>query len=274
MIQVALVEGIRSAPQQGVRGTCEVCGAVLISKCGPRVRHHWAHHRIRDCDPWWEVETDWHRNWKDRFPLECREVVHHAGDGEIHRADIKAPGGIYVEVQHSQISDAERLSREHFYKNLIWIVDGRPFCRHFHLLHKLPDPTCELAQNLVWAKAKYNQQGTAGGMYWLVSRHQEHQPGATRATLKPYIFYSEDRYIEDLLPKFYIGHHQYDWVRPHRTWLDATCPVYLDFGGSWLWRFEIYDESGLRVVRRVNRAQLISNLMTATDPQTLLSENL
>jgi hypothetical protein len=36
------------------------------------------------------------------------------------------------------------------------------------------------------------------------------------------------REIEAELDEAYRGHHQYDWVRPRRTWLDATCPVYID----------------------------------------------
>lgn len=105
----------------GGRGNCPVCGAETIAKCGPRIMHHWAHHRIRDCDPWWENETAWHREWKNKFPLECREVSHVAEDGEIHRADIKTPTGIVIEIQHSSMTDAERISREEFYQNLVWV---------------------------------------------------------------------------------------------------------------------------------------------------------
>ena len=41
--------------------------------------------------------------------------------------------------------------------------------------------------------------------------------------------------------------HQFDWIRPRRTWLEATCPVDIDFGNDWLAKLEIYDESGLPV---------------------------
>jgi hypothetical protein len=61
---------------------------------------------------------------ENRFPEECREISHIAPDGEIHRADIKTPSGIVIEVQHSAMTDAERLSREAFYENLVWVVDG------------------------------------------------------------------------------------------------------------------------------------------------------
>jgi competence protein CoiA len=74
----------------------------------------WAHAGWRNCDPWWENETPRHREWKSLFPDHCREITHTAHDGEIHRADIKTPTGIYIEVQHSSMTDAERLSRESF----------------------------------------------------------------------------------------------------------------------------------------------------------------
>ena len=43
----------------------------------------------RFCDPWWENETEWHRAWKDQFPADWQEIVHHAEDGEKHIADVK-----------------------------------------------------------------------------------------------------------------------------------------------------------------------------------------
>jgi competence CoiA-like predicted nuclease len=43
---------------------------------------------------------------------------------EKHIADVKTPNGLVVEFQHSAISAEEKLSRETFYKNMIWVVDG------------------------------------------------------------------------------------------------------------------------------------------------------
>ena len=109
-------ESVEAFP--GGKASCPICGTVMLAKCGPRIVHHWAHQGQRDCDPWWENETEWHREWKNRFPASCREVSHTAPDGEIHRADIKTPTGIYIEVQHSSMTDVERISRETFYRNL------------------------------------------------------------------------------------------------------------------------------------------------------------
>lgn len=139
-MQFALVNGRRHEAHPGTAGVCPICGSAMVPKCGSRVVHHWAHASRRDCDPWWENETNWHRQWKNYFPKECREVSHTALNGEIHRADIKTPTGIVIEVQHWLMTDEERESREAFYKNLLWILDGSSFTSRFHLGCMLPDP--------------------------------------------------------------------------------------------------------------------------------------
>ncbi|WP_206081323.1 competence protein CoiA [Mariprofundus ferrooxydans] len=169
-MQLALVENNRIEAFSGGRGLCPVCGSEMIAKCGPRVMHHWAHHHSRDCDPWWENETPWHREWKNLFPVECREVSHAADDGEIHRADIKTPTGIVIEVQHSPMTDAERQSREDFYCNLVWVIDGSGFRKHFDIYHGLPDPNSTLARDVVWAKSQRHMNGGNSGIFFACQR--------------------------------------------------------------------------------------------------------
>jgi hypothetical protein len=185
-MQYALVDGKLQDPFFGGRGVCPICGALAIAKCGPRVLHHWAHAGRRNCDPWWESETEWHRAWKNHFPEDCREVSHTASDGEIHRADIKTPTGIIIEVQHSAMTDLERQSREAFYANLVWVIDGRSFRDNFDIYHLLPDPDSDIAQDIVWAKASRPMQGAANGLFFRLSEGRRDYPEAniTRATLR------------------------------------------------------------------------------------------
>ncbi len=206
-----------------------MCKAPAIAKCGARIMHHWAHETLKNCDPWWENETPWHRAWKARFPESCREIIHTAPDGEIHRADIQTPTGIYIEVQHSAMSDAERSSRELFYKNLVWIIDGRGFRNNFDIYHMLPDPLSQLVEDIVWSKASRPMRGAQMGLFFRLSEIVEHYPQATKADLGRGLLHElhSIREIEADLNNAYCGHHQYDWVRPHRTWLDANCPVYI-----------------------------------------------
>lgn len=124
-MRFALVNGRKAAPQPRLRGICQYCQEEMIAKCGKFVRWHWAHKSRQSCDPWWEAETDWHRNWKNEFPEEWQEVVHtDERTGERHIADVKTPHGFVVEFQHSALSGEERRSREDFYQDMIWIVDG------------------------------------------------------------------------------------------------------------------------------------------------------
>ena len=74
---------------------------------------------------------------EELVPEFCREISHTAPDGEIHRADIKTPTGIYIEVQHSRMTDVERTSREAFYRNLVWVIDGKPFQQNFDIYHEI-----------------------------------------------------------------------------------------------------------------------------------------
>ena len=96
----------------------------MVARCGEIRVRHWAHQGRRVCDPWWENETEWHRNWKDQFPTDWQEIVHPADDGERHIADVKTPDGWVIEFQHSYIKPEERRSRDAFYDKLIWVVDG------------------------------------------------------------------------------------------------------------------------------------------------------
>ena len=95
-----------------------------MAKCGEVRVWHWAHRARRNCDPWWENETEWHRSWKARFPEDWQEILHRAADGERHRADVKTAHGWALEFQHSFIKPEERRSREAFYAKLMWVVDG------------------------------------------------------------------------------------------------------------------------------------------------------
>jgi len=85
---------------------------------------HWAHRSNRQCDTWWENETEWHRAWKNQFPADWQEIVHTTESGEKHVADVKTDQGHVIEFQHSFIKPEERQSRETVYEKLVWVVDG------------------------------------------------------------------------------------------------------------------------------------------------------
>lgn len=123
-MKFAFVEGQRLEAQPNLSGTCRACEQPMIAKCGEVRTWHWAHLGRRICDPWWENETEWHRKWKAEFPDAWQEVIHYADDGTKHVADVKTEHGWVIEFQHSRITPEERRSRDAFYRQLVWVVDG------------------------------------------------------------------------------------------------------------------------------------------------------
>jgi competence protein CoiA len=123
-MKLALVDGQRQEAQPDLSGKCPICEQNLVAKCGKERIWHWAHKGSRRCDPWWENETEWHRKWKAEFPEAWQEIVHHADDGTKHIADIRTEHGWVIEFQHSSIRPEERRSRDAFYRQLVWVVDG------------------------------------------------------------------------------------------------------------------------------------------------------
>ncbi len=131
-MKFALINGQRTEPQPKLKGICINCQSETISKCGKIKIWHWAHKSKISCDPWWENETEWHRAWKNLFPVEWQENIHvDTLTGEKHIADVKTSGGLVIEFQHSAIQETEVKSREAFYKNMVWVVDGARLKRDY-----------------------------------------------------------------------------------------------------------------------------------------------
>mgnify|MGYP000568136416 CR=1 FL=1 len=85
----------RMEATKGAKGVCPCCGNDLGAKCGEVYIHHWAHKKKCD-DYWWENETEWHRNWKNKFPIEWQEVIHKDESGEKHIADVKTDIHLFI----------------------------------------------------------------------------------------------------------------------------------------------------------------------------------
>lgn len=119
----------RIEPKHGELAICPCCDAELTAKCGKIKVHHWAHKHYHNCDHWWETETVWHRNWKNKFPFDWQERVKvDPINNEKHIADVLIPNKeLIIEFQNSSISRDELESRERFYKKMIWVVNAQKF---------------------------------------------------------------------------------------------------------------------------------------------------
>jgi competence protein CoiA len=148
-MQFALIDNkrIKAGPQ--LQGICCCCSKPVIAKCGTRKIWHWAHKSKKNCDNWWEPETEWHRIWKNKYLSDWQEMsLLDKRTGEKHIADIRTVHNLVIEFQHSHIDPQERSSREKFYKNMVWIVDGTRLKRDYPRFLKewRPDGISEVRQ--------------------------------------------------------------------------------------------------------------------------------
>tara|TARA_R110000868_G_scaffold144361_1_gene363347 strand:- start:7996 stop:8874 length:879 start_codon:yes stop_codon:yes gene_type:complete len=128
----AIINDNRVMAQPKLQGLCSCCSKPVIAKCGTRKIWHWAHKRKTDCDNWWEPETEWHRNWKNNYPADWQETsLLDEKTNEKHIADVRTTHNLVIEFQHSHIDPQERISREQFYKNMVWLVDGTRLKRDY-----------------------------------------------------------------------------------------------------------------------------------------------
>lgn len=241
-MQFALVDFQRQPPQPKLKGLCLSCWQPLQSKCGPKVVWHWAHVSKKHCDPWWENETEWHRSWKALFPADQQEVVQYDSvTGEKHIADVKTAAGVVIELQHSAMPLEELRAREAFYKQMIWIVDARPFAAQFKLIPQpLPDPKSEMCRDMVFACSAllFWRPSEVMEGYALVEHHRTEK-------------------VQDEILANYRGHHFFKWTRPRTVWYDASAPVFLDFGTTELLHLQPYNRPGIYCIQRVSKQALI-----------------
>jgi len=136
---------ILSSPDS--RAWCPHCKSTVRAKCGRIKIWHWSHISLKDCDTWSEGETAWHLSWKQKVPKEHTEVTMGT-----HRADIKLPSGVVIELQNSSIGLDELLERERFYDTMIWLVNCIPI-KHNITLFKKNDDYCRIVWK--WKKTVY-----------------------------------------------------------------------------------------------------------------------
>jgi hypothetical protein len=135
-MRFALIDNklVEAAP--GLQGLCSGCFQPVIAKCGTQRIHHWSHRNSKTCDSWWEPETQWHRAWKNNFPVEWQEqFLPDQRTGEKHIADVRTSHGLVIEFQHSHIPPQERIMRENFYQMMVWVVDGTRLTRDYVRFH-------------------------------------------------------------------------------------------------------------------------------------------
>lgn len=244
----ANVNGIKTPPSPGLKGSCYCCGNEVISKCGKSNIWHWSHIDLKQCDSWWENETEWHRKWKQKFPLENQEIIHYDKEThEKHVADVKTNNGVIIEFQNSNISIEELESRESFYGNMIWIVNGMNFKKTFFLYDKLPNPN-----SLKFIDYKFRQRTNlhSGAFY--------KKPFIINGNITYPIFSIRD--IEKEIENDYIGHHLFHWSNPRNVWFQSKKKVFIDQGDDNLYELTNY-KNDIPCIRKWNKAEFIDRAL-------------
>ncbi len=200
---ISLESGQRIEAASGLVGQCPGCATSLIPKCGPIVVHHWAHRGSADCDPWYEGETLWHRQWKGLFPASWREVV--VGP---HRADIKRPDGWVIEFQNSPISALDIREREAFYRKIIWIVNAEEFKGRLSLDPFRFCPHCKM-ESIIKGREEFG-----GG----------------------YVCWRRRGGCGERFESWQMNEVRIIWKRHRPSWEFATAPIFLDIEGEPLFR--------------------------------------
>lgn len=231
---------------RGGKGICPLCGKETLSKCGNRKIWHWAHCSQQMCDNWWESETEWHRNWKKLWPVENQEVIHvDPVSGEKHIADVKNNNGVILEFQNSPIKEEELVSREKFYKTMVWIVNAEKFKNNIEIGAKLPNPNLPESLDM----CIYPQQEASSEFIYY--RHSEKEPDTTMVEV-----YGSNR-IQDFIDKTHTGHYLFVWKKPISVWFRSTKPVLLDFGQDILWNLVRFNQASPYCLKAFSKTQLV-----------------
>lgn len=167
-------------------------------------------------------ETVWHSSWKKAFPVSFRERTFlNKVEGYYHRADIFTACGTAIEFQNSPITLAELQSREAFYPNLIWLVNGEKF-KGFKVLKHLPDvDDPKLADFEFCHRANLTMVRKTDVLMGLEKPKvlTFHHPELRNLPLTPHYF-------------------SFRWSNPHRVWYEAKCPIIIDLGGYFLYQLK------------------------------------
>lgn len=250
----------REALKSGERGLCICCGSETVAHCGNFMVHHWKHKALVECDTWYEGETEWHRNWKNEFPISFQEVVKNdPRTGEKHIADIFHPTRhLTIEFQHSPISLQEITSREDFYGKLIWIVDVTPFKSNVFFHKDIEDaffdcvikPWATNQDRIIRELRKQNKDAE-------VSELINNCPG--------------DSYIE-AFEKKYKNHSKLEdyflmqWKYQHKRWNYTRSPLFFDIGDDYLYmNIETIQIWNGFVVKRFSKKDFISRFINGSD---------
>ena len=251
----------RIEPKVGLIGICPSCKGKVISKCGKINVYHWAHKIDFNCDTWWEPETIWHRDWKNKFPKHWQEIIKYQADnGEKHIADIYNPfKELVIEFQNSKINSDELFQREQFYGKMIWVLNGNKLKLEISSLYQLNSYNVEKLRKKIVAELiqknvelrseirkqfdefgyhnKENTQNMLNKISQMQSDVVENEKLIKEISrfneLKDFRkFFDLENYFKRKSRKTESIYLQYSWKYRSKIWRAATKPMFIDLGNE------------------------------------------
>lgn len=210
-MQYGILNGQKVKASPEIKGAkCQCCDSDLVAKCGTVKIWHFAHSVKNNCSSWYKPMTEWHKQWQECFSEQYREIVHKDPEtGEKHIADIKIPIAgkeLVIEFQNSPISRKEVESRDKFYKDVIWVINGETF------------PTEYDRNRIGFLDFKYELQDIDGKIYQVYDNSNR-----SVCNIHPKTNYQE---IKKFLPyqKFQTAYNKFTDL--------SNKIIYIDFGGG------------------------------------------
>jgi len=256
-VEFAYYNGLRTKAEPGLKGTCPHCGSNVTARCGSKNIWHWSHTVGKNCDPWQEPETLWHRRWKEQFG-DAYSEVRITTDNVFHIADVYK-NNIVFEFQNSPISAEEIVARENFYgEQMMWVINGAHFetsfafydeeflkewriviLNEFDAIQNYNRHPGDLLIEDLWVRHEpvkmlllrhgfeYSYQA---GIYYLSMK------GRNRAFFSAALVHEVFELYQHLQRKEDTKPGRFEWANARRSWENSKRPVFIDFGGDNLFR--------------------------------------
>lgn len=280
-MQFALYNKLRKEAEPGLKGICLHCHDEVIAKCGTKNIWHWAHAKNSECDSWTEPETQWHRDWKTNFGADFSEIRIEK-NSIYHIADVLNKNGIVFEFQNSSISAEIIKLREEFYgEKMIWVLNGISFKDNFRIYEEPFIKQWKFNILDEFSALNYTEIKNA-----LIIEDWQIQKDEVRSYLSEsgfvhhpllkvyYLDLNKHKHAnrEQLIAKLneeilslYISLQklkdsekaEFTWDSPRRSWEHASRPLFIDFGGNFL--FLLHSGYGKKTGKgiKINKAKFL-----------------
>lgn len=251
-------------PSPNHKALCPHCYSQVIAKCGSFKIWHWAHEK-KHCDSWYEPETEWHLNWKEKFGINNVEIRIQIG-GQYHVADVVTKDNVVIEFQNSPIKINTILERENFYgPKMLWIVNASLFKENF----LIADNSFEYSEPLPF---NYNPQTrivdfhgldlTAEEERWMYTHFFNKQ--GKLYNLIPFYNWTDEYSIKIKLINKRLGikgnnpKKYFKWKHLHQNWRNSNRNIFLDFGDETLFWINNWMGSNVGFGQIVLKSKFIS----------------